>query len=70
MSLWSCKNVKNPISLARSLSILEANNFLVGRGAEAYASKHGLEMANILTDRAKIHLDVVDEMEGWDYPPF
>ncbi|MCI7238060.1 MAG: N(4)-(beta-N-acetylglucosaminyl)-L-asparaginase [Anaerococcus sp.] len=49
------KNVKNPISLARKLSTLDANNFLVGSGADAYARKNGFEIVNMLTDRAKIH---------------
>ncbi|MDO5048067.1 MAG: N(4)-(beta-N-acetylglucosaminyl)-L-asparaginase [Anaerococcus sp.] len=49
------RNIKNPISLAKALSKFDTNNFLVGPGAENYASKIGLEMVNMLTDRAKIH---------------
>lgn len=49
------KDFANPISIARSLSILKVNNLLVGAGAEAYAHKKGFERKNMLTDRAKIH---------------
>lgn len=49
------KNIKNPISVARDLSKFDANNFLVGTGAEKYADQNGFERANMLTDRAKIH---------------
>ena len=51
----SVKNIKNPIAVARDLSKFEANNFLVGNGAEKYADKNGFERINMLTDRAKIH---------------
>lgn len=49
------KNFANPISIARSLVKQDANNFLVGQGAEKYASKMGFERKEMLTDRAKIH---------------
>lgn len=49
------KNIKNPIAVARDLSKFEANNFLVGNGAEKYADKNGFERINMLTERAKIH---------------
>lgn len=49
------KNIKNPISIARDLSKFDANNFLVGSGAEKYADKNGFKRINMLTDRAKIH---------------
>lgn len=49
------KNIKNPISVARDLSKYDANNFLVGAGAEKYADQNGFERENMLTDRAKIH---------------
>ena len=49
------KNIKNPIAVARDLSKFDANNFLVGNGAEKYADKNGFERINMLTDRAKIH---------------
>lgn len=51
----SVKNIKNPISVAKELSKFEVNNFLVGRGAEAFADKNGFERKNMLTERAKIH---------------
>ncbi len=49
------KNFANPISIARSLTKQDANNFLVGSGAEKYASNMDFEKKNMLTDRAKIH---------------
>lgn len=49
------KNIKNPIAVARDLSKFDANNFLVGAGAEKYADQNGFERVNMLTDRAKIH---------------
>lgn len=49
------KDFANPISIARSLSKLKANNLLMGVGAEAYAHKEGFERKNMLSDRAKIH---------------
>ena len=45
----------NPISIARALSKETYNNFLVGTGAEEYASKHGFERKTMLTDRAIKH---------------
>ena len=35
------KDFANPIRIARQLSKEEVNNFLVGRGAEKYAQRHG-----------------------------
>lgn len=49
------KDFANPISVARRLSLEKCNNFLVGTGAEAYASKSGFERKTMLTQRAKIH---------------
>ncbi len=49
------KNFANPISIARSLTDGDANNFLVGHGAEKYAEKMGFERKEMLTDRAKIY---------------
>ena len=49
------KDFANPISIARSLMHYDANNFLIGQGAEKYASRHGFERKTMLTDRAKIH---------------
>lgn len=49
------KNFANPISIARSLSKGNANNFLVGQGAEKYAKRMGFERKEMLTERAKIH---------------
>ena len=49
------KDFANPVSIARSLMHYDANNFLVGQGAEKYASRHGFERKTMLTDRAKIH---------------
>ena len=49
------KDFANPVSIARSLMYYDANNFLIGQGAEKYASRHGFERKTMLTDRAKIH---------------
>lgn len=49
------RDFKNPISIARNLSIEKVNCFLVAEGAERYAQKSGFERKNMLTDRAKIH---------------
>ncbi len=49
------KNFANPISIARSLMCSDANNFLVGQGAEKYASNMGFEKKDMLSNRAKIH---------------
>ncbi len=49
------KNFANPISIARSLAKGNANNFLVGQGAEKYAERMGFERKEMLTERAKIH---------------
>lgn len=53
-AIGAVKDFANPISIARSLSANDFNNFLVGAGAEAYASKAGFERKTMLTDRAKI----------------
>lgn len=49
------KNFKNPVKIAKHLSKLKANNFLVGTGAEKYATRHNFESKNMLTKRAQIH---------------
>lgn len=54
-AVCAIKDFANPISIARSLSVFEANNILVGAGAEKYAHKAGFERKNMLTERAKIH---------------
>lgn len=54
-AVCAIKDYANPISIARSLSIFEANNILVGAGAEKYAHKEGFERKNMLSERAKIH---------------
>lgn len=50
----SIKDFKNPISIAKKLSKERFNCFLVGKGAESYASKNGFERKNMLTERAII----------------
>ena len=49
------KDFANPVEIARKLSHEKVNNFLVGAGAEKYASKNGFERKNMLTERAEIH---------------
>ncbi len=46
-------DVKNPISVARSLSNQHYNSFRVGKGADEYATLAGFEKKNMLTSRAK-----------------
>ncbi|WP_270660077.1 N(4)-(beta-N-acetylglucosaminyl)-L-asparaginase [Enterococcus thailandicus] len=45
-------DVKNPISVARSLSEEKFNRFLVGTGATQYSMLHDFERKNMLTPRA------------------
>ncbi|MFS0942341.1 N4-(beta-N-acetylglucosaminyl)-L-asparaginase [Enterococcus sp. DIV0182] len=45
-------DVKNPISVARSLSEEKFNSFLVGTGATQYSMLHDFERKNMLTPRA------------------
>lgn len=54
-AVGAVKDFKNPIKIARRLSVEKANNFLVGIGAEKFAHKEGFERKTMLTDRAKIH---------------
>ncbi|MGO4936313.1 N(4)-(beta-N-acetylglucosaminyl)-L-asparaginase [Fundicoccus sp. Sow4_H7] len=53
-AIGAVQDFANPISIARLLSSLPFNNFLVGTGAEEYASKAGFERKVMLTERAKI----------------
>ena len=46
------KNFKNPISIGRSLSDEKFNCFLVGEGAERFASLKGFEKKNMLSPEA------------------
>ncbi|BDR58746.1 N(4)-(beta-N-acetylglucosaminyl)-L-asparaginase [Xylocopilactobacillus apicola] len=52
-SVAGIQNVMHAVSVARSLSSEHYNSFRVGAGATKYASLHGFEMTNMLTDRAK-----------------
>lgn len=54
-AVGAIRDFKNPIRIARHLSSLRYNNFLVGPGAEQYAHKEGFERVNMLSDRAKTH---------------
>ena len=53
-AVGALKNFANPVSVARALATGDANNLLVGTGAEKFADKAGFERKNMLTDRAKI----------------
>jgi len=67
----SIRDFANPISIARKLSSYDFNNFLVGRGAEEFASKEGFERKNMLTDRALIHYkNRVKEEKEKDLKPY
>lgn len=46
-------NVMHAVSVARALSHEHCNSFRVGEGATKFATLHGFEMTNMLTDRAK-----------------
>lgn len=52
-AVMGISDVKNPISVARSLSHEHFNSVLVGEGASQYATKNGFERKNMLTPRAK-----------------
>ncbi|HIY79723.1 MAG TPA: N(4)-(beta-N-acetylglucosaminyl)-L-asparaginase [Candidatus Olsenella excrementavium] len=54
-AVGAAKNIANPVSVARALAHGDANNLLVGAGAEKFADEMGFERKNMLTDRAKIH---------------
>ncbi|MFT8825513.1 MAG: N(4)-(beta-N-acetylglucosaminyl)-L-asparaginase [Liquorilactobacillus mali] len=47
------KDFANPVMIAQRLSQEKVNNFLVGAGAEKFASAHGFQRKNMLTQRAK-----------------
>lgn len=52
-AVGAIKDFKNPISIARRLSQERLNNFLVGAGAEKFASLYGFERRNMLTENSK-----------------
>lgn len=52
-SVAAIENVMHAVSVARALSHEHYNSFRVGQGATKFASLHGFEMTNMLTDRAK-----------------
>lgn len=69
-AVGAVKDFANPVSIARSLMKYDANNFLVGAGAEKYASAHGFERKNMLTDRAKIHYENRKKEMQQDLKPY
>lgn len=52
-SVAAIENTLHAVSVARKLSQEHFNSFRVGEGATKYAILNGLEMTNMLTDRAK-----------------
>ncbi len=52
-AVGSLEGFRSPVRIARSLMDKEANNFLVGPGAEAYARANGFEERDNLTEAAK-----------------
>lgn len=65
------RQVRHPVSVARSLSARHANSFLVGDGAGRYARDGGFEMADMLTDRARdTWLDRLKGTEGGAAAPY
>lgn len=56
---------RSPIRVAHSLILGDANNLLVGQGAEDYAEKHGFEKRNNLTPEAEqIYKNKLMEMKN------
>lgn len=65
------KNFKNPISIARALSDMKFNNFLVGSGAEDFAYKAGFESKDMLTGRAReIYEKRIRDMKEKNLSPY
>lgn len=65
------KDFKNPISIAKRLSIEKVNSMLVGAGAEKFAHKEGFERKNMLSDRAKIHYEnKIKKLKKEDIVPY
>ncbi len=52
-AVGAIENVMHAVSVARALSHEHCNSFRVGEGATKFASLHGFEMTNMLTERAK-----------------
>ena len=52
-AVGAIENVMHAVSVARALSHEHYNSFRVGEGATKFASLHGFEMTNMLTERAK-----------------
>lgn len=52
-AIMAAHHIKNPISVARSLSKRKVNCVLAGRGAEKYAETHGFEMRNMLSETSQ-----------------
>lgn len=51
-AIAGARDIANPIAVAQALSQEPANNLLVGTGATEYASTHGFQLKNMLTERA------------------
>ena len=69
-AVGSIENFRSPVRIAYSLKEGEANNFLVGEGAERYAEEHGFERRNNLTAEAEqLYLeekDKIKELSAYD----
>ena len=52
-AVGALRDFKNPVSIARRLSLETDCNFLVGRGAEEYAHMLGFARKNMLTPKAR-----------------
>lgn len=53
-AVGALKDIKNPVSVARSLIKNEVNNFLVGEGALKYAKENQFEAKDMLSERAEV----------------
>lgn len=65
------KNFKNPVSIARRLSMERFNTFLVGTGAEEFAGRNGFENKKMLTKQAeRLWAKRVEEIREKNLSPY
>lgn len=70
-AVMGVKNIKNPIRVAEKLSSEKYNNFLVGPGAEKYATINGFEFKNMLTKKSKdAYLDKKEKIDKNHITPY
>ncbi|MDN2453348.1 N(4)-(beta-N-acetylglucosaminyl)-L-asparaginase [Lactobacillus sp. UCMA15818] len=69
-AIGAVKDFANPVLIAKSLSQRKVNNFLVGTGAEKYASINGFQRKNMLTKRAKAFYEKRIKQEAEEIKPY